>query len=1728
MVQQPVKLTEVLLLPSLGVNPDSLSFATCTLESDKYVCVLEAVGQSQPSVVIVDTENPKGVVRRSIVAEAAAMNPRSKIIALRAGSALQIVEFDTKRKLKSCVMSDPAIFIKWITERTLGLVTATAVYHWRIDDEHDPLKMFDRHRNLASAQITDYKVDRYGEWLALVGISPTEGGSVTGNVQLFSVKKKLSQALDANIAAFASLRIAGYDTTLFVFATRTADKYKLHVIEVETEKKPKTAPKFERQQCDLYCAPEMPGDFPLSMQVSSKYAIAYVVTKMGYLHIYDIEGAVCLYVNRICDTTMFVTSKHENSGGIVGITRKGQLLVAAVEPDAVIPYVMSKLRDVELATRLASRNGFKGAERLFSDQFRELFEDGDYEAAAIIASESPASSLRTRETIELFKSVRPSGAGPSPLMIYFNKLLERETLNQVETLELVLFCTGNGKAHLLEKWLKEEKLECTEEAGDVVYRVNPTIALAVYIKAKAHMRVIQCMIETGQTANVPTYAKKAGMNVEAMDLVQMASKISSQAALELANSMQQALVVLEKKPKSSVDHEAMFDMFLQKGLLQEATSYCLDNLEDDSEWGRLQTKCLSANLTNMPHVADAILQQDIWHYFEKFKIALLCERAGLLHHALENFTDLSDVKRVITNTHIINPNFILQYFGTLSPDAGLECLEEIIRVNPRGNLTLAVQIAAKYSDDMGPKNLMRIFSSIKQPNALFLYLGAIVNFSSDPEVHYSYIESSVKLEQYHETERVTRESNYYDPERVKNFLKDNNLKDPRPLINVCDRFGFVEEMVKFMVRGGKIKFVEGYVQKVNPTKCPVVVGSLLDLDVAEDRIKSLVMSVKNMVPVEELIDEVDKRGKLKILLQFLESKIADGSTEEGVHSGAAKVYVETNVNPEHFLRNNPYYDSRKVGKYCERRDPLLAFVAYERGKCDDDVLNVTNNNSLFREQASYVVDRENKDLWRKVLDEQNPFRNLFIDQVVSTALPKIKAPEKVAVAVQGFLEADMPEVLMEMLERLVMSTSNTAFSRNQNLQNLLILTSIRARPERVMEYIRRLDNYDGIEIARVCVGAGLGEEAYTIYYKFQEWEGAVGVLIDVVKDFGRAEAFAHKIAKPEVWSRLGIAMLKVGQVYDGVACLMRAKDPSEYLLAIEMVKEHGEDRDWGIVVKYLKTVRKRVKNYKVIDTEVVYGHCRLNQLGEVEEFLSLENETNIDDVGERCFDEERWVPAKMMLMMAKNWVLLAIVLVNLHEYKEAVGVARLANRVKTWKYVCFGCVDGREFRLAKQCGIHVVIEASELTEVLDHYQDRGHFQELIDLMDDSLSHDRAHQAMFTETGVLYTKYRQHQLFDFIKMWWQRFSIPRVIRACEAAWLWREAVFLFVQYKEYDNAAKAMMDHFADAWDHGEFVDVLTKVGALEVMYQAIQFYAQWVPEHLVDILIVLAPRCEATRAITILMHAHQDLFGNFGVLSVCKHFLRKVQEADIPEINSALNDILIEEENVEELHDSVDNFQNFDQFSLAKRLEKHKLIDMRQVSIKLFYRSGKYEHAIALSKREKLWKSAIDAASASEDPELIEELALYFLDNTLFECFTALLYTAYQSFPVDVAAELAWSRGKLPFFMPFMIQAVHEVGHRLMKLQQERVEDREREQRAKQQEEDEVNDDPSILLYGLGPEHMRNAPLMIGYHGPAADGGYMPATGGGFIPQIGWHPMNPSMQPPATAMYNTFAFPPQG
>jgi clathrin heavy chain len=642
--------------------------------------------------------------------------------------------------------------------------------------------------------------------------------------------------------------------------------------------------------------------------------------------------------------------------------------------------------------------------------------------------------------------------------------------------------------------------------------------------------------------------------------------------------------------------------------------------------------------------------------------------------------------------------------------------------NIRQNLQAVLQIATKFSELLGPSRLIELFERHRTAEGLYYFLGSIVNLTEDPDVIFKYLEAATAMSQFTELQRVCRENNHLPAERVKNFLMEAQLTDQLPLIIVCDRFGFVKDLVYYLYKHQHYKAIEVYVQQVNPSRTPAVVGALLSLDCEESVIQNLLRSVdSSAIPVDDLVAEAEGQNRLKVLLPFLESALQSGNTSTAIVNGVAKVYIDTNNDPERFIQQHDV-DTLLIGKYCEKRDPNLAFIAYRKGQNDLELLNITNENSMFRPQARYLLDRSDPEVWAFALSDNNEHRRSLVDQVISTAVPESTEPDKVSIAVKAFLDADMPGELIDLLEKIILEPS--PFSENNSLQNLLMLTAAKSDKARLMDYIHKLDQFSVDEIAGLCIEQGLYEEALAIYKKVNNHAQAANVLVDHIVSIDRAQEFAEDVDTPEVWSKVAKAQLDGLRVTDSIESYIKAQDPSNFNEVIETATHAGKDED---LIKFLKMARKTQRE-PAVDTALAFSYARLDQLPELEDFLRSPNVADVEASGDKAYEEGYHQAAKIFYTSISNWSKLATTLVHLEEFQAAVDCARRANNVKVWRQVHEACVAKKEHRLAQIAGLNLIVHAEELADLVKQYEREGYFEELISLLEAGLGLERAHMG----------------------------------------------------------------------------------------------------------------------------------------------------------------------------------------------------------------------------------------------------------------------------------------------------------------------------------------------------------------------------------------------------------------
>jgi len=1712
--QPPVQLTTVIDLAAQGINAASFRSGVLTMESDKYISVKDTAADGTSQVVTVDMHANNAVTRRPMKADATLQNPAENILALRvaaegqAGHMVQIFNVDKKEKLGVYQSPEPVLFWKWITNRILALVGAVDVLHWNLEVPNSvPEKIFARGGKLAEAgtQVIGYTVNSQMSWCLLTGLSMNaDGKTIDGSMQLYSIERKQQQLLEGHAGSFGNVMVddSGTPAGVISFVERKAGtlQTKLHIMDVTKARGEGIPTPFKVQQ-EVAMPPEAASDFAVSLHLSEKHGVIFMMTKAGYMFMFDVATASMLVRTRVSTDTIFIGTTNLSTGGALFVNKKGCVMSVKVNEAVIINYVMNNLSHlpnrVDIAFTMAKRFGLPGADELFQRQFTTSFASGDYKAAAQIVGQCKSGLLRTQATIGQFKGVQVAPGQPSPLLAYFSTLLEYGRLNALESVELMKPVVAQGRRELVEKWLKEDKLECTEELGDIVQPLDAKYALSIYVRAHAHQKVITCFVAQGQYEQIVQYVKKVQYQADYSTLLTNMIAVNPEGAANFAKSLLEG-----ENGQPLIDLNQVVKVFMEKNLIEQTTQILLDALKNNlPDQGHLQTQLLVMNLQRAPKVAEAILQMQppMFTHYDRAAVAQLCEKAGLMQYALEHYTEMADMKRILLHSHQIQPEFLIGYFGRMPPETALECLYDLLRHN-RQNVQVVVQVAIKYHAQVGAMKLVEMFESFGSNEGTFWFLGAILAQSEDPDIHFKYIQAASRVSNIQEVERVCKESSFYNPIEVKDFLKEAKLPDPRPLIYVCDLHNFVAELTEYLYKNSLVKYIEVYVTKVNPANCPTVVGTLIDLDCSEDFIKGLLQNVRAACPVQPLVEEVEKRNRMKLLLPWLEARVAEGNQEPFLHNGLAMIYIDTNREPENFLKTNSFYDSNVVGKYCEDRDPHLAYTAYKRawGSCDEQLVDVTNRNGLFKMQARYLVERQSADLWEYVLNPDNEFRRNVIDQVVSVALPESTSVDEVSATVKAFFKSgDLQKELIELLEKIVLHNSD--FSSSENLQNLLILTAMKADKTRVMDYINRLDNYDGPAIAQVALGQEfkLYEEAFLIYKKSNLNAEAMDTLLINLDSLERAQEFAARCNEPGVWYKLGKAQLENGQIPDSIESYLKAEDAQDF---VEVIHAAEREENYDELVKFLLMARGKVKD-PMIDGELVYAYAKTDRLGDMEEFTSSTNTANLQSIGERLYDERLYKAAKIIYGSIPNNSRLASCHVQLGEFTLAVDIAKKANNPKTWKEVTIACVDAQEFRCAQIAGMHIIVHPDHLEELAAHYEKHGHFEQLMSLLDSGLGNERAHMGMYTELAILYAKYKPDRLMDFMKMNTSKLNISKIINACERHYLWKEAVFLHTHYDEFDSAANTMMAHSPTAFTHDQFQMIMQKVSNMELFYRAVAFYIEEQPMNLNSLLGTITPKVDHARVVQQVRKAQQ--------LPLILPYLKQVQQLDIAPVNEALNELYVDGEQYEELRASINDFSNFDQIQLAQSLEKHELVEMRRISALVYKKNKRFKQSIELSKADKMFKDAMETARDSGDRDLSETFLKYFVESDLKECFAACLYTCYDHIRPDSAMELAWRSGKLDFAMPYLIQVLREYTARVDALDKKTSKREEAEEKQKSASNDYVPDFmPGMGMQGPGGMGM----LAIGA-APGAGAMQPGFGGGGMMPGMG----GPGMMPMAGA-----------
>ena len=367
-------------------------------------------------------------------------------------------------------------------------------------------------------------------------------------------------------------------------------------------------------------------------------------------------------------------------------------------------------------------------------------------------------------------------------------------------------------------------------------------------------------------------------------------------------------------PPAAPTAQVSVGLFIDAGEVDHATKLAVAAVSADSQSldGPLQTRLLESNLTADPQAGEALLEAGSFTAFDARQVAICCERAGRLPLALRLHPRADDLHRLLSDD-AIDDGVACTRVGTMPVADALAAVGALLRRGTSRTLNKTLLIARTHAESLGHAGLQAAFEEHGSDSAVLTYLGSRMGTPSgaaDPALTLSYLKASRKAGRADEVERVTRDpSATFDARDVLAFLQypppgapPGTAIDPRPIINVCDRFDLVETMAAIFFEQKKLGHLSLYVRKIATPKAPQAVAGLLDAGCEPARAAELITGIDNAELAKEptiasrLIAACDERGQLGMLRVWLKAREAEG-LDEGTEQSSAVLAALKKLEP---------------------------------------------------------------------------------------------------------------------------------------------------------------------------------------------------------------------------------------------------------------------------------------------------------------------------------------------------------------------------------------------------------------------------------------------------------------------------------------------------------------------------------------------------------------------------------------------------------------------------------------------------------------------------------------------------------------------------------------------------------------------------------------------------------------------------------------------------------------
>eukprot|EP01105_Mastigella_eilhardi_P016523 TRINITY_DN377_c0_g1_i1.p1 TRINITY_DN377_c0_g1~~TRINITY_DN377_c0_g1_i1.p1 ORF type:complete len:3053 (-),score=889.84 TRINITY_DN377_c0_g1_i1:2788-10773(-) len=259
---------------------------------------------------------------------------------------------------------------------------------------------------------------------------------------------------------------------------------------------------------------------------------------------------------------------------------------------------------------VSRKAGLPVPEECIRSEFDILAAQGHVAEAAKLATSASGAFLRTQDTIKRLAELPGTPGQLPPVIRYFSALMDHTKLNAVESVELTHIAVQQQKLALLDRWLQEDKLTCTEELGDEVIKFDKRLGFMVYLRVPAPAKVVRALADMHDYARLAVY-------VQNTSCAGCLPRVIADVAATTPDSASQ-LVIAIAKAGIEIDMNVVVDIFMEHKLIKDITAVALEVFKNAPEYGALQTRVLELNFANnFPAVSEALMSSGMFSYYDR-------------------------------------------------------------------------------------------------------------------------------------------------------------------------------------------------------------------------------------------------------------------------------------------------------------------------------------------------------------------------------------------------------------------------------------------------------------------------------------------------------------------------------------------------------------------------------------------------------------------------------------------------------------------------------------------------------------------------------------------------------------------------------------------------------------------------------------------------------------------------------------------------------------------------------------------------------------------------------------------------------------------------------------------------------------------------------------------------------------------------------------------------------